>query len=175
MKVLVVPDVHLKTWIFDRAESILKEGKTDMAVCLMDLPDDWNMQFQVEQYKEIYRRAIDFATKFPNTLWCYGNHDLSYPWGRLETGYSVYAESVVISMLEKLEHSLANENQIAIIHRVDNVLFSHGGLATYFVKRLNEELLDEDIDEVLKVTSEVWVRDRVYAKIIDKMKKDKII
>ena len=31
------------------------------------------------------------------------------------------------------------------------------------------------IDEVLKVTSEVWVRDRVYAKIIDKMKKDKII
>ena len=31
------------------------------------------------------------------------------------------------------------------------------------------------IDEILKVTSEVWVRDRVYAKIIDKMKKDGII
>lgn len=31
------------------------------------------------------------------------------------------------------------------------------------------------IDEVLNTTSEVWVRDRVYAKIIDKMKKDDII
>lgn len=31
------------------------------------------------------------------------------------------------------------------------------------------------IDEILKVTSEQWVRDRVYAKIIDKMRKDGII
>lgn len=31
------------------------------------------------------------------------------------------------------------------------------------------------IDKVLEVTSEPWVRDRVYAKIIDKMKKDGII
>ena len=31
------------------------------------------------------------------------------------------------------------------------------------------------INEVLKMSSEPWVRDKVYAKIIDKMKKDKII
>lgn len=31
------------------------------------------------------------------------------------------------------------------------------------------------INEVLEMSSEPWVRDRVYAKIIDKMKKDKII
>ncbi len=31
------------------------------------------------------------------------------------------------------------------------------------------------IDEILKITSEIWVRDRVYTKIIDKMKKDGII
>lgn len=31
------------------------------------------------------------------------------------------------------------------------------------------------IERILNVTSEVWVRDRVYAKIIDKMKKDGII
>ena len=29
MKVLVIPDVHLKTWIFDKAENILKSGKAD--------------------------------------------------------------------------------------------------------------------------------------------------
>lgn len=31
------------------------------------------------------------------------------------------------------------------------------------------------VDEILKATSEPWVRDRVYAKIIEKMKKDRII
>lgn len=40
MNVLVIPDIHLKTWLFDKAEVILKEGKADMAVCLMDMPDD---------------------------------------------------------------------------------------------------------------------------------------
>ena len=49
MKVLVIPDIHLKTWIFDRAEKILKDGKADRAVCLMDIPDDWNMEFQIER------------------------------------------------------------------------------------------------------------------------------
>ena len=40
MKVLVIPDVHLKTWIFDKVENVLKSGKADRAVCLMDMPDD---------------------------------------------------------------------------------------------------------------------------------------
>ena len=31
------------------------------------------------------------------------------------------------------------------------------------------------VDEILNKTSEVWVRDRVYAKVIDKMKNDGII
>ena len=31
------------------------------------------------------------------------------------------------------------------------------------------------IDKILETTSEAWVRDRVYTKIIEKMKKDKII
>lgn len=44
MKVLVIPDIHLKPWIFDRAEKIIKDGKADRAVCLMDIPDDWNME-----------------------------------------------------------------------------------------------------------------------------------
>jgi hypothetical protein len=26
MRILVIPDIHLKTWIFDRAEDILKTG-----------------------------------------------------------------------------------------------------------------------------------------------------
>lgn len=149
MKILVIPDVHLKTWLFDKAEGILLSGKANMAVCLMDLPDDWNMEFQIDMYRDTYDRAIAFAKNFPNTVWCYGNHDLSYPWGRLETGYSPYAENTVISKLEELKNTLQEPSQINIVQRVDNVIFSHGGLSEEFVKRLDVELLDVDIDEIL--------------------------
>nr|WP_314636744.1 metallophosphoesterase [uncultured Oribacterium sp.] len=149
MKVLVIPDVHLKTWIFDKAENILQLGKADRAVCLMDMPDDWDMEFQIDRYRAIYDRAIAFATDYPDTLWCYGNHDLSYPWGRLESGYSPYVERTVMEKLEELENSLQDSSQINIMHRIDKLLFSHAGLTEEFVKKLNRKLLDADIDEVL--------------------------
>ena len=61
MRVLVIPDIHLKPWIFDRAEEILKEGKADRAVCLMDVPDDWGMESNIDRYKETFDRVIIFA------------------------------------------------------------------------------------------------------------------
>jgi hypothetical protein len=152
--VLVIPDIHLKTWIFDRAEDILKTGRADRAVCLMDMPDDWDMEFQIGRYKETFDRAITFAAGQPDTLWCYGNHDVSYPWGKLESGYSPYAESTVMEKLEELENRLRHPSQINIMHRIDNVLFSHGGLTTKFVKRLNKDLLDADIDDVIAAVND---------------------
>lgn len=154
MKVLVIPDIHLKTWIFDRAENILKAGKADRAVCLMDMPDDWDMEFQIERYRETFDRAIAFAASYPDTLWCYGNHDVSYPWGKLETGYSPYAERTVMAKLEELENSLQDSSQINIMHRIDKVLFSHGGLTVEFLKWLNEDLLDADIDDVIAAVND---------------------
>ena len=44
MNVLVIPDIHLKTWLFDRAEAILKTDRADRAVCLMDISDHWNQE-----------------------------------------------------------------------------------------------------------------------------------
>ena len=149
MRVLVIPDIHLKAWIFDRAEDILKDGRADRAVCLMDMPDDWNLQFQVHLYEAIFDRAIAFSKAYPDTLWCYGNHDVSYPWGRYESGYSSFAERAVIARLRELETGLRDPSQIAIMHRIGNVLFSHGGLSTDFLRWLDESLLDADIDEVV--------------------------
>lgn len=156
MKVLVIPDIHLKTWIFDRAEDILKSGRADRAVCLMDIPDDWDMEFETERYKETFDRAVFFAKAHPDTLWCYGNHDVSYPWGKLETGYSPYAERIVMAKLEELENSLQDPLQINIMQRIDNVLFSHGGLSTEFVKKLDERLLDDDtdIDDIIEAVND---------------------
>ena len=41
MKVLVIPDVHLKPWMFEQAAVLMREKKADRAVCLMDITDDW--------------------------------------------------------------------------------------------------------------------------------------
>ena len=40
MKILVIPDVHLKPWMFHRASELMKEIKADQAVCLMDIADN---------------------------------------------------------------------------------------------------------------------------------------
>ena len=49
MKVIVIPDVHLKPWMFDRASRIMQKGQAELAVCLMDLADDWMQQYISEQ------------------------------------------------------------------------------------------------------------------------------
>ena len=42
MKVLVIPDVHLKPQMFRQAAAIMNTRAADRAVCLMDIPDDWD-------------------------------------------------------------------------------------------------------------------------------------
>ena len=39
MKVLVIPDVHLKPQMFRQAAAIMNTRAADRAVCLMDIPD----------------------------------------------------------------------------------------------------------------------------------------
>ena len=45
MKVLVIPDVHLKPKMFYRASAIMHQGIADRAVCLMDIADDWGQDW----------------------------------------------------------------------------------------------------------------------------------
>ena len=54
MKVLVIPDVHLKPWMFDRASELMKSEKADQAVCLTDIPDDWNQELNLDLYFGVY-------------------------------------------------------------------------------------------------------------------------
>ncbi|MBR5974709.1 MAG: metallophosphoesterase [Clostridiales bacterium] len=161
MKVLVIPDIHLKPWIFDRAEDIMKAGKAERAVCLMDIPDDFGMERNLLIYEQTFDRAIAWAKAHPDTLWCYGNHDVSYPWRMDETGYSKIAEGLVVMKLRELEKSLADESRIAMIHRIGKVLFMHGGLSNLFVRWQDEKYLKAEIDEVIEMVNhappkELW-------------------
>lgn len=59
-----------------------------------------------------------------------------------------------MSKLEELENSLRDPAQINIMQRIDNVLFSHGALTTEFVKWIDEDLLDADIDDVISAVND---------------------
>ena len=156
MNVLVIPDIHLKPWIFDKAEEILKAGKADKAVCLMDIPDDWGMELKTNKYEETLEVAYNFALKHPDSLWCWGNHDVSYLWGKLESGYSPYAEEIVEYGFEGFEDALTAPSQLAFIHRIDKVLFMHGGLTESFILNyLGEKYLQYDIDDVIKAINDL--------------------
>ena len=54
MKVLVIPDVHLKPWIIERASELLDGNAADRAVCLMDIADEWRQEYNLPLYVETY-------------------------------------------------------------------------------------------------------------------------
>lgn len=135
MKVLVLPDIHLKPYIFVRAQELLDAGTADTAVCLMDIPDDWNKEYMLQEYADTFDAAIRFAKVFPDSLWCYGNHDLCYLWNERESGYSDVAKTIVQAKLMELNRVLPPANPIQYVQRIDNVLFCHGGISKYFVEQ----------------------------------------
>ena len=182
MRVLIIPDIHLKPWIFARASSLIR-GNADLAICLMDIPDDWNQQFNIDLYAETFDAAISFAKAFPKTLWCYGNHDVCYEWNQRETGYSPIAARLVCEKLRNLREALPDEKQLTFVHRIDNVLFSHGGLANEFVRQYVPAKLYNDVDAVIHTVnalepyvmwqdrSPLWFRPQGYTEKMYKPRK----
>ena len=168
-KVFVIPDVHLKFWMFDDARSVLKSLQCDKVVLLGDLVDDWGQENNLRLYEKTLHEAADFMREY-DALFCYGNHDLSYKWERLESGYSYQARDTVLEGLANIVDSV-DESNIAIIHRIGNTLFSHAGLTKEFA---NEYFAGEDIDDVIYAIngmgeeelwndySPIWVRPQDY-------------
>ncbi len=134
MKVLVIPDVHLKPMLFLDALEIMKKGIADQAVCLMDIPDDWGKGNALDLYAQTFDCAIAFAKAYPKSLWCYGNHDISYVLRQSESGYSYAAAGLVGMKIRELQEVLTEDNPISYVQRIDRVLFCHGGLNRYFVE-----------------------------------------
>lgn len=155
MKALVIPDVHLKPNMFRRASALMHQGIADRAVCLMDISDDWNQEFNIALYEETYDEAIRFAKQYPDTMWCYGNHDLSYFWCQPESGFSSMAVETVQRKLLELRRTLPEENPIRYIQRIDDVIFLHGGLLDDFVKWNIPSKKYNDVDAVLDMLNEM--------------------
>lgn len=150
MKVLVIPDVHLKPDMFRRAGELMKQGIAEKAVCLMDIPDDWDQQYNIALYEETFDAAISFAMEYPDTLWCMGNHDLSYVWQQPESGYSGLASLTVQKKLIDLKSVLPEDNPMKYIQKIDNVVFCHGGIRDGFVKEHVDASRYDNADEAIE-------------------------
>ena len=146
---LVVPDLHLKPWIFTRADEIMQQEGISRAIFLGDHQDDWDEQNNIELYYETNSKLLEFAEKYPQSLFCYGNHDISYWYRREESGYSFRAESMVQSFLMEMRKTL--KGRLAFCHRVDQVVFSHAGITKGFVEEFVEcksGKVDDIIEEI---------------------------
>lgn len=168
--------------MFERAAKLMKSGAAEKAVCLMDIPDDWGKEYQMDLYEETFDAAINFQKKYPDTLWCYGNHDLSYEWVQYESGFSEMAIELVHMKLCDLRATLPDREQMKYIHRIDDVLFLHGGLTHAFVKYYAPDIDYDDVDAVIDEintlglkemwddASPIWFRPQFYP---EKMYKEK--
>jgi hypothetical protein len=163
LKVFVIPDIHLKPWMIKKAEQIVNMNRFDEIVILGDIVDDWNQEENLELYRETLDTVAGFVKRHQETVFCYGNHDISYFYNAYESGYSPYAKETVIEGINNIVYSLPKEN-VGFIHRIDDVIFSHAGLTERFV--LNYFGYEEkyDIDRIIRKInkmgkSELWTND----------------
>lgn len=162
MKVLVIPDVHLKPWIFDDAEFILKNFNLDNAVFIGDLVDDWHKENYIDLYKDTIDRAMLFKCMNSDSIFCYGNHEVAYMLGDWCSGNSELYRPMIRSMLNQYERSVMPVLAI----KIDNVVFSHAGIAKSYVADYRIENIDHiklptafnDNDSPLWVRPDPWTK-----------------
>jgi hypothetical protein len=153
-RILVIPDVHLKPWMFDQADAI-PANKYDTIVCVGDLVDEWNQQNNLTLYEDTLKRVLKFDEAHPDMLWCYGNHDISYQYCLQESGFSMHMMATVNKYLDKLADVC--DDRLAILQRVDNWIFSHAGLNKTWIK---DHIGDAD-SLIIKTNRMIYSRDDV--------------
>ncbi len=162
-RVLVIPDIHLKPCMLCSASKIIEEVKPDYIAMLGDLVDDWGQESNIQLYNETFYAIKRLCCEHPNTFLCFGNHDVSYYWHALETGFSEAARMSVIAGLRDLEAVLP-EGHCAFMHRIDNVIFSHAGLMRSFVERHFPNEAEREIQHIIQTVNnmgreELWMHD----------------
>lgn len=160
VKILVIPDVHLKPNMFDRAEKILKSGQADFAVCLGDYVDEWEEMFNLDLYKETLKRMIKFYSDFPKTVFLIGNHDFAYIHEECGcSGHSRWASEIVCENLNELRSKCGG---MYIAKRIDNVIFSHSGISKEFAEK---NFSFKDIDDLIRQINSLTYDERNFWKL----------
>lgn len=135
MKLLVVPDLHTKLYLFQKIKKFALEHKYDRIVFLGDYVDDWDTP--PEASYNLVKELIKFKKKHPRkVISLMANHDLSYyyPTYFKCSGYNEETHSLVKDLYKtKLDGNIPIF-QFAYSH--DNYLFTHAGITNHFWKDL---------------------------------------
>lgn len=160
MKVCIIPDVHLKPWIFDRAEEV----QCDKYIFMGDLVDDFGAE--AKDYEETFERVNRFFQVHPDAVFCWGNHDWAYYANKSCSGHRWDLHYLVLDWLEDF---MKNIRQPELIHQEDGILFSHAGLSMDFFRQCqtpDSEYWDmpDKLDLCIEVSNEMAIRkdDRLW-------------
>lgn len=174
-KVLIISDTHLKSWIFERADEIIQEYATkDIPLQVIQLGDNLDDFYATAQdYRSHYATMIWFKTIHPNTIWLYGNHEVSYLIDRPVTGNIESGKEYAKKYQEDFNPKIA--------HIIDSVIFSHAGITDDFIEsksnlrqlknnpsKLIEELNNLSLLELWSDISPLWSRHQIYGDLLYK-------
>ncbi len=122
-RVLVILDTHLKPKVFDLADKIMRENNVDYAVQLGDNFDDFYC-FD-DEYRSHNARMLAFYRERPDTVWLWGNHEVSYILDRPVTGNTYVGEEYARLYRENFKPKF--------VHLDGKVIFSHAGIFQDFL------------------------------------------
>lgn len=166
MKMLVIPDVHLKPWMFEDADRIMQTEIADNVICLGDIPDDFKCKNNAELYNKTFDKAEEFLEKHPESLWVIGNHEASYLWNKWQSGKAYHAEKTAEIRINRLYKKIReiNSYSLAYVFHIGKVIFSHAGITESFIKMLIQKYpyITKDIngiDEMTKFFNSLYQND----------------
>ena len=123
-KVLVIPDMHLKSAILDLAEQILARERIDKIVVLGDLLDDFYTKS--EDYDDFWLAFMRFYSRYKNKIvLLYGNHEAGYLLNRGMSGTTKWGEKYAAKYAELSPK---------VVHLEDKITFSHAGVFDEFLR-----------------------------------------
>lgn len=158
-KILVIPDTHLKPKMFDLADKIMAEHPVDYAVQLGDNVDDFYCYD--DHYQAHYARMSKFHHDHPDTVWLWGNHEVSYILDRPVTGNIHAGKEYAYLYRENFNPKIA--------HLDGKVIFSHAGIFQEFINQnhltqpqtaseLIQKINQLDLSTFLHDDSPLWAR-----------------
>ena len=172
-RVLVIPDTHLKPKMFDLAEKIMREHEVDYAIQLGDNFDDFYCYD--DQYRNHNARMVAFYYVHPETVWLWGNHELSYILDNPVTGNIYSGRNYAYLYQENFSPK--------VVHLDGKVIFSHAGIFQEFIDENNlgesknaEELVARinglELNKLWQGESPVWARPQFDRLTVPKILKD---
>lgn len=167
MRVLVIPDVHLKSWMFDLVDMVTPDAY-DRIISVGDWVDEWGQEANSMLYERCLNRLYLFAKDHPTALFCYGNHDISYMYLLEESGFSYRQIPLIQKYYAMFRDEFKKRFMVATVQ--DDVVFSHAGFSDYWVMDILSDIIGSvdnlTIEDIVKCTNNI-LKGRKREKIWD--------